>query len=154
MKNAFEYHLEGQRGEALYSSVLFGYVKREGRSIHQSHFGSLKSMRNDRNTSHLLPNLPSWVSFQMQAACSGIAAAGLWDLAQGRVRLLCPTSSTCASEHSPQCFRSLYCHPLLYLSTSAQKRQQTPDEQVSFAVAHFPSWSPSSPSEQTGTFGN
>lgn len=63
-KDAFEEgSVEGQPGEALNSSVLFGYVKREGRIIRQSHFAILESMRNDRNTSHLLPSLPSWVSF-------------------------------------------------------------------------------------------
>lgn len=121
LKDAFECCVEGQSGEVQNSSVLFDYVKREGRSTQQSHLASLESVRNGRNTSHLLPRLPFWVSLRRQAVSGRAAAARALSTAglpgTGTVQLLCPAGSASTSEHGARHFSSSHCHPLLCLST-------------------------------------
>lgn len=142
----WEHCMEGQPGEALKSSALFGNVKWEGTGIQKSQFYSSGRHDHERNSPLPIPSLPSKCSVLQKCSWpQGHMAAGQ-ELLAVRVG---PVST--AETRSRAC-RSWYYHPLLLLSTFPLKLRANFWLEF-FLSSPFP-FLDSQLSLQTGIFGN
>lgn len=144
----WEHCMEGQPGEALKSSALFGNVKWEGTGIRQSWFYSSGRWEQWEECTRSLPQL----ALQRQAACCRNAARPQGRVAAGQELLAVCASPASTAETRSQACRSWYCHPLLLLSTFPLKLRV--NCWLEFVLSSTFPFLDSQLSLQTGIFGN